>query len=84
MVGMATNRNTCGWAYLWRSIWPSDLDHMSKTNDSSEDHLLGERREELGHPRGTLAIMIIFGALFTLAWLVMYVFLFLQRGAPHS
>jgi len=40
--------------------------------------------EELGHPRGTLLIVIVFGLLFELAWLAMYLFLFLQRGAPHS
>ncbi len=39
--------------------------------------------EEFTHPRGTLAIVIVFGALFGLAWLGMYFFLFLQRGAPH-
>jgi hypothetical protein len=40
--------------------------------------------EELGHPRGTLAIVIIFGLMFGLAWFAMYVFQFLGRGAPHS
>jgi len=40
--------------------------------------------EEFGHPRGTLVIVIIFGLLFGLSWLAMYLFLFLQRGAPHS
>ena len=41
-------------------------------------------RRILGHPRGTLVIVIVFGLLFGLAWLAMYLFLFLQRGAPHS
>ena len=40
--------------------------------------------EELGHPRGTLAIVIVFGLAFALAWFAMYVFQFLGRGAPHS
>jgi hypothetical protein len=35
------------------------------------------------HPRGTLAIVAVFGALFALGWLVMFLFVFLQRGAPH-
>jgi hypothetical protein len=35
------------------------------------------------HPRGTLAIVIVFGALFALGWFAMYVWLFLGRGAPH-
>jgi hypothetical protein len=47
---------------------------------------LGEevRPEDLGHPRGTLAILIIFGLAFGLAWFAMYFFQFLGRGAPHS
>ena len=40
--------------------------------------------KDLGHPRGTLAIVLIFGALFLFGWLAMYLFMFLQRGAPHS
>jgi hypothetical protein len=36
------------------------------------------------HPRGTLAIVVVFGLLFALGWVAVYVFLFLQRGAPHS
>jgi hypothetical protein len=48
----------------------------------------GERPErdlepEFEHPRGTLAIVIVFGALFALGWFAMYVWLFLGRGAPH-
>lgn len=39
--------------------------------------------EEIGHPRGTLAIVIVFGLLFGLAWLATYFFVFLARGAPH-
>ncbi|HEX2344700.1 MAG TPA: hypothetical protein VHI98_29795 [Vicinamibacterales bacterium] len=38
--------------------------------------------EDIGHPRGTLAIVALFGLLLALAWLAMYVFLFLERGAP--
>ncbi len=38
---------------------------------------------DLGHPRGTLAIVILFGLLFGLAWLATYLFVFLERGAPH-
>ena len=39
---------------------------------------------DLGHPRGTLAIVLIFGLLFGLGWFAMYLFEFLKRGAPHS
>jgi hypothetical protein len=35
------------------------------------------------HPRGTLAIVAVFGVLFALGWLAMFLFVFLQRGAPH-
>jgi len=35
------------------------------------------------HPRGTLAIVAIFGLIFGLAWLATYVFVFLARGATH-
>jgi hypothetical protein len=38
---------------------------------------------DLEHPRGTLAIVVVFGLLFALAWLCTYVFVFLGRGAPH-
>jgi len=36
----------------------------------------------LGHPRGTLAVMVIFGLLFALAWFAAYV-TFIGRGATH-
>jgi hypothetical protein len=39
--------------------------------------------EAMEHPRGTLAIVIIVFALFGLAWLAMYLFVFLERGAPQ-
>ena len=38
---------------------------------------------EFGHPTGTLAIVFVFGALFLLGWLGMYVYLFLARGGTH-
>jgi hypothetical protein len=39
--------------------------------------------EALGHPRGTLAIVLIYGTLFGLGWLALYFFEFVPRGAPH-
>jgi len=57
---------------------------MSGTENSLENRGNAENvPENLGHPRGTLVIVIIFGLLFGLAWLAMYLFMFLQRGAPH-
>jgi hypothetical protein len=41
------------------------------------------RESSIEAPRGTLAIMVIFGLLFLLTWLATYFFLFLERGAPH-
>jgi hypothetical protein len=37
----------------------------------------------LGHPRGTLAIVIIFGVLFALGWFAMYLLRFAGQGIPH-
>ena len=38
--------------------------------------------KDIGHPRGTLAIVFVFGLLFALGWLATYL-AFLGRGAPH-
>jgi hypothetical protein len=38
---------------------------------------------DVEHPRGTLAIVIVFGALFALGFFVMYGWVFLARGATH-
>jgi len=42
------------------------------------------RPEDLGHPRGTLAIVILYGLLFALGWLALYLFQFLEQGAPTA
>lgn len=39
-----------------------------------------ERGNGGGHPRGTLALLAIYGALFALGWLVLYFFVYLPRG----
>jgi hypothetical protein len=39
--------------------------------------------QEFEHPRGTWAIVLIFGALFAAGWFAMYIWLFLGRGAPR-
>ena len=39
--------------------------------------------EDFGHPRGTLAIVLIYGILFVLIWAGLYVFQFLGRGVPQ-
>jgi len=43
-----------------------------------------DRPDDLGHPRGTLAIVIVFGIAFVLGWIAMYLYGFLARGAPQS
>lgn len=35
------------------------------------------------HPRGTLAIVALFGVLFALGWLAMYFLRFMSAGIPH-
>jgi hypothetical protein len=50
-----------------------------KPEPSTNDGLV----ESLGHPRGTLAIVILYAILFALGWLAFYVLLFLPRGAPQ-
>jgi hypothetical protein len=39
--------------------------------------------ENIGHPRGTLAIVAVFALLFALGWFGTYFFVFIERGAPH-
>jgi hypothetical protein len=36
-----------------------------------------------GHPRGTLALVILMGLFFALGWLAMYFGVFVERGLPH-
>jgi len=36
--------------------------------------------DSLRHPKGTLAIIGIYGLLFVVGWLVIYFFVFLPRG----
>jgi hypothetical protein len=53
------------------------------TDTTSDGRRQPDAEAEFEHPRGTLAIVIVFGALFALGWFAMYVWLFLARGAPH-
>jgi hypothetical protein len=38
--------------------------------------------ESFGNPRGTLAILAVYGALFAAGWVALYLY-FVSRGAPH-
>ena len=42
-----------------------------------------EHVEDIEHPKGTLAIVILYGLLFAVGWILLYVFEFLPRGAPN-
>lgn len=37
----------------------------------------------VGHPRGTLAIVIVFAVLFAAGWFTMFLLRFMEQGAPH-
>jgi hypothetical protein len=39
--------------------------------------------EDFGHPRGTLAIVIIYGLLFAAGWFGLYFYDYLARGGLH-
>ena len=38
--------------------------------------------EDFGHPRGTLVIVLIYGLIFAGTWLGLFIWQFLERGAP--
>jgi hypothetical protein len=57
---------------------------MTDTTRLVEDQSARAVADLEGHPRGTLAIVVIFGLLFVLSWVAVYVMVFLERGAPHS
>ena len=50
---------------------------MSETLDETPEVKL----EEIGHPKGTLAVLAIYMLLFIVGWVGLYFFLFLSRGA---
>jgi hypothetical protein len=54
---------------------PSENDSTSSSPDASEP-------VAVGHPRGTLAIVGLYGLLLALGWIAMYL-AFLERGAPR-
>jgi hypothetical protein len=56
---------------------------MAPADDRRPPSATGDVAAQVGHPRGTLAIVIIFAALFALGWFGLYLFRFLEQGAPH-
>jgi len=61
------------------------MDEPARTHASTPSSADPEEAlRDIGHPRGTLLIVSLFGLLFALGWLAMYLFRFLERGAPRS
>lgn len=56
---------------------------MTPADDRRPPAIADDVADIVGHPRGTLAIVIIFGVVFLLGWVALYVFRFLEHGAPH-
>ena len=53
------------------------------TDYPDDGPLDAESLARVGQPKGTLAIVLIYAALFALGWAFLYVVEFLPRGAPH-
>jgi hypothetical protein len=51
-------------------------------SDRNRDKALSEVLS--GHPRGTLALVILMGLLYGVGWLAMYFGAFVERGLPHA
>ncbi len=41
---------------------------------------MSEPQSQMGHPKGTLLLMALYGLLFVASWLSVYVFVYLRRG----
>ncbi|MCY4648272.1 MAG: hypothetical protein OXE73_15500 [Gammaproteobacteria bacterium] len=55
-------------------------DDRPNRSDDQPDRSLDEPVDVGGHPRGTLAIVGIYGLLFVIGWLIMYFGVFVPRG----
>ena len=55
--------------------------HPSEPLPGAENSDITVSLEEIGHPKGTLAILAIYMLLFVVGWVAFYFFLFLSRGA---
>ena len=52
---------------------------MAEKTEQSEDEILAA----IGHPKGTMAVVALYMALFIAGWIFFFFFLFIPRGAPH-
>jgi hypothetical protein len=57
----------------------NDRDEATSSAAVDEDAFT---EEDFGHPRGTLAIVLIYALIFAFSWAGLYVWQFLERGAP--
>jgi hypothetical protein len=60
------------------------MPRMSAANDRQPPSAPDRIAETVGHPRGTLAIVLVFAALFALGWFAMFFSRFMGQGAPHA
>jgi hypothetical protein len=56
---------------------------MSMSNEHTTPEPEPELPAGVEHPRGTLAIVMIFGVLFALGWFAMYFLRFMSADVPH-
>lgn len=54
---------------------------MSDSPDTSTEPRTEVDLDEIGHPKGTLAVLAVYMLLFVVGWIGLYFFLFLSRGA---
>ena len=41
---------------------------------------MSEPPSQMSHPKGTLLIMVLYGLVFVVSWVSVYVFVYLRRG----
>ena len=58
---------------------PGDPNPPGAATDGAEPGPL----PDVGHPKGTLAVVGLYALLFALGWLALYWFVFLPRGTPQ-
>lgn len=63
----------------------TDEEGRTPVNESpADDARTADPLAEIGHPKGTLAIVLIYMLLFILGWAALYFGEFLPRGTPDA
>jgi hypothetical protein len=70
-------------ALIWTTVQHPLKGATLHVRNSTGVNMLRDIPMDESHPRGTLAIVAVLGAFFALGWLAMFLFLFLERGAPQ-